>query len=96
MNRKKRGFRHGTRSIFTKKYYEKGKINIRKHLQTFNIGDNVQFVADSSVQKGMFPPRFYGKKGVVKAKQGRAYKVGIMDHTKLKHFLVSPIHLKRL
>lgn len=96
MNRKKRGSRHGTRNKLSKKYYEKGKVNIRKHLQSFNIGDHVQFVADSSVQKGMFLPRFYGKKGVVEAKQGRSYKVGIMDHNKQKSFVVNPVHLKRL
>ena len=96
MNRKKHGFRRGTRNKLSKKTCEKGKTNIRKFLQSFNIGDNVQFVAESSVQKGMFMPRFYGKKGVVKAKQGRSYVVGIKDHNAEKHFVVNPVHLKRL
>jgi ribosomal protein L21E len=74
---------------------ERGKIRIKSHLQSFNIGDMVQLVADPMVQKGMFHVRFYGKKGIVAAKQGRAYKVTIMDHNKQKSFVVNPVHLQK-
>jgi|TARA_B100002003_G_C14024265_1_gene493895 large subunit ribosomal protein L21e len=94
MNRKG-GPRRKTRNKLKVPTKSKGKISIRKILKTFKIGDKVQLVADGSVQGGMFPLRFYGKNGVIKAKQGRSYLVDMNDRTKKKTFIVRPVHLKR-
>jgi ribosomal protein L21E len=96
MNRKKHGLRRRSRNKLTQEKFEKGKIHLKRFLQTFEIGDMVQLLPDAQVQKGMFHLRFYGKKGIVAAKQGRAYKVTIMDHDKQKSFVVNPVHLKRM
>ena len=95
MNRKG-GPRRKSRQKMRKPAGEGGKISIRKYLQSFKEGDNVQLVAESSNQKGLFPLRFYGKRGTVKAKRGLSYEVEITDQTKKKIFLVHPTHLKRL
>ncbi|TKJ17898.1 50S ribosomal protein L21e [Candidatus Woesearchaeota archaeon B3_Woes] len=95
MNRKG-GPRRKSRQKLTGKIRKRGKINIRGFFQSFKEGDKVQLVADSSYQRGMFPLRFYGKMGVVKSKQGRAYYVAITDQNKEKSVIVHPIHLKKI
>lgn len=95
MNRKG-GLRRKSRQKLTGKIRKKGKIDIRGFLQSFKEGDKVQLVANPSYQKGMFHLRFYGKMGVIKSKQGRAYYVSIIDQNKEKSLIVHPIHLKKI
>ena len=60
-----KGYRHGTRDKFAKKYRTKGMPNVSRYLATFKRGDYVDIVVDGSVQKGM-PFHFYhGRTGVV-------------------------------
>ena len=94
MNRKG-GPNRKVRSKLTRESGEKGKLSIRRFLQSLKIGDRVKLMAEPSIQKGRFPLRFYGKSAVVKAKQGNAYMVSIKDHDKEKSFIVHPIHLKK-
>jgi large subunit ribosomal protein L21e len=96
MNRKKHGLLRRSRNKLTREKGDKGKISIRRFLQTFKEGDQVQFIADPSHQRGMFHLRFYGKKGTVVGQQGDAYRVVFLDQTKEKTFIVNPVHLKRL
>ncbi len=51
--------------------------------------------AEPAVQHGMYYPRFHGKHGVVKGKQGNCYIVGIKDKNKAKDLIVHPVHLKK-
>ena len=95
MNRKG-GARRKTRNILKRPKKSKGKVSIRKILQPFKVGDRVQLLADSSMQGGMFPLRFYGKMGTISSKQGRSYLVDMKDHKKEKTFIVHPIHLKKI
>jgi large subunit ribosomal protein L21e len=95
MNRKG-GPRRKSRSKLRKHPSEKGKISIRRYFQTFKEGDKVQLIADSSLQKGLFPLRSYGKRGIVKAKQGRSYQIMIKDGGKEKTFIVHPLHLRKV
>jgi large subunit ribosomal protein L21e len=74
----------------------KGKIKLRKILQSFKIGDKVQLIADGNEYKGRFPLRFYGKIGIVKSKKGRSYLVEMNEGGKKKTFIVLPIHLKKI
>ncbi len=95
MNRKG-GARRKTRQKMSKKPSEKGKISIRRLLGSFKEGDKVQLLADSGYKGGTFPLRFYGKKGIVKSKQGRAYHIIINDQNKYKSLIVHPVHLKKV
>ena len=89
------GFRRKTRSKLKKNVRNKGKLSIRKYFQSFKEGDKVYLIAESSVQKGMYLPRFHGKSGKIKGKQGNCYFVEIKDHNKTKSLLVHPVHLKK-
>jgi len=51
--------------------------------------------ANSSIQNGMYFPRFHGKTGTIIGKQGNCYKVLIKDIGKEKTILIHPIHLTK-
>ena len=89
------GFRRKTRKKLRKNIRNKGKISIRRYFQTFKKGDTVYLVAESSIQKGMYLPRFHGKAGKILSKQGNCYYVQIKDQNKIKPILVHPVHLKK-
>ena len=88
------GFRRKTRFKFQKDVRSKGKVSISKILQTFEIGQKVQLVAEPAIQKGLYFPRFHGKHGIVIGKRGNAYLVEIKDFNKKKTIIVAPVHLK--
>ena len=69
------GLRRKTRHKLKKSLRRKSKLSIRDYFQTFKIGEKAVLKAESSIQKGMFAPRFYGKIGIIKAKLGSCYEV---------------------
>lgn len=94
MSRRK-GIRKKTRSKFSKKACEHGKISFTKYFQVLNPGDIVCLKADPSVHEGLYYPRFHGKHAVVKGKKGGCYEVLIKDGNKEKILIVHPIHLQK-
>ncbi len=87
------GFRRKTRNKLKKNVSEKGKISLRKFLQTFEKGDEVNLVAEPAYQKGMYHPRFHGKRGVISKVCGKCYEVKIKDFDKEKIVVVHPVHM---
>ena len=96
MSKRIGGFRRKTRGKLRKNVHMKGKFSIRNYYQTFNDGDKVALVADSTFQNGMFHPRFFGKAATVEGMQGTNYKVALFDGSKKKVLIVHPVHLRRL
>jgi len=88
--------RRKTRKKFSKKIRRKGKISVSNYFQLYKIGDKVGLRGESSVQKGMYHPRFYGSIGTIKAKKGKCYEVLIKDKNKQKTLIVHPVHLRRI
>lgn len=86
--------RRKTRSKFKKNFKDKGKISIRNYLKKFKPGDKVVLKAEPAVQTGMYHPRFHGKIGIIKRKQGKCYLVAINDKNMEKIQIVHPVHLK--
>jgi large subunit ribosomal protein L21e len=89
------GFRRKTRSKLKKHYRDKGKLNIRRFLQSFIEGDRAILAAEPAYQKGMYLPRFHGRVVTVKGKKGRCYIVSFKDVNKRKDLIVHPIHLRK-
>ncbi|MBL7051806.1 MAG: 50S ribosomal protein L21e [Nanoarchaeota archaeon] len=87
--------RRKTRHKLKKNVRDKGKLSIRKYLQTFKVNEKVALVAESAVQGGMHHPRFQGQIGIVVGKQGTNYRVKIKDGNMAKLIIVHPIHLLR-
>ena len=87
--------RRKTRHKLRKNIRDKGKLSIRKHLQTFDLNTKVALVADSALQGGMHHPRFQGHIGTIIGKQGSCYRVQLKDGNLEKIFIVHPAHLRR-
>ena len=96
MARRKGGSRRKTRSKLRRNAGERGKVSIRRYLQSFNTGDRVCLDMNPSVHRGMYFPRFHSAKGTVKDKKGECYIVEIKDKNKVKNLVIHPIHLARL
>ena len=92
--RKSKGKMQGTRRIH-KGHREKGMPPVNQYMQVFEVGSRVHVDVVPSEPSGMPFPRFRGKTGVVKGKQGSAYKVEIKDGKSTKLLLVNAVHLKR-
>ena len=89
------GSRRKKVGVFTKSSRQKGKIAHRAYLQEFAAGDKVTLKLEPGIQKATYLPRFHGKTGIVKRKQGESYYVEITDGNKTKQVIAHPVHLKR-
>jgi large subunit ribosomal protein L21e len=87
------GSRNRTRSRLRKNVREKGMPPVTHSLREFSPGDRVSIRINSAIHKGMPHPRFQGKTGVVKERQGRAFCVQFRDGNKTKIAICGPEHL---
>ena len=92
--RRSKGTRQGTRSILKRSKAQRGRLNIRRIMHTYAVGDRVAIVLDGGQQRGMPHRRFQGMTGTIVAKQGRAYVVEFTDKNKNKSVLARPEHLR--
>merc|ERR1712200_161527 len=60
-----KGYRRGTRYMFSKKFREHGTVPLNKYLTVYQKGDIVDIKGDGSVQKGMPHKVYHGKTGRV-------------------------------
>ena len=88
--------RRKTRHKLSKKPRQKGKISLSKYFQKFENNEKVVLVAEPSVSKGTYHPRYYGKLGKILSKEGSCYKVLVKDQGKEKELTIHPVHLKKV
>nr|CAB3265707.1 60S ribosomal protein L21-like [Phallusia mammillata] len=60
-----KGYRRGTRYMFSKKFRTRGVIGLTKYLTVYKKGDIVDIKGDGAVQKGMPHKAYHGKTGRV-------------------------------
>ena len=96
MATRKGGNRRKSRAKFRRNIRDRGKVSIRKYLQSFKAGDKVYLKANPSVHKALYFPRFHGNKGTIKYKRGECYIVEIKDKNKIKNLIVHPVHLTKI
>ncbi|WP_247002003.1 50S ribosomal protein L21e [Halosolutus gelatinilyticus] len=89
-----KGPRQGTRKKLANDPRERGTSPPQRAIQEYESGQKVHLKIDPSVPKGRFHPRFDGHTGEVVGKQGRAFKVRIIDGGKEKTLIVSAAHLR--
>ncbi|MBR9699754.1 50S ribosomal protein L21e [Candidatus Woesearchaeota archaeon] len=87
--------RRKTRSTYSKHFRTKGKISLTKYFQTLKEGDKVLLQVEPSIHSGLYDPKYIGKSGTIKRRNGRCYEVTIMDRKKEKLLIVHPVHLRR-
>ena len=96
MVKRSKGIRSKSRSILRKKPRDKGLKSITRALQSFEEGESVNIVIDSSVHKGMPHIRFHGFTGKIEGMQGQSYLVGVNDGKKHKTLIIRSEHLRRV
>ncbi|RLM57392.1 50S ribosomal protein L21e [Halobellus sp. Atlit-31R] len=85
---------HGTRGKLSNKPRDRGTSPPQRAIQEYDEGQKVHLKIDPSVREGRFHPRFNGHTGEVVGKQGRAFKVQIVDGGKEKILITRPAHLR--
>lgn len=90
-----KGIMEKTRQKFRRNPRQRGLSAITRAFQTFNEGEQVIIVIDSSVQKGWPHHRFHGMTGTVVERRGRAYVVDVRFGGRTKQAVVLPEHLRR-
>lgn len=78
-----------------KKIKTRGKLQLSRYFQDFNLGDSVAVVEEQAVQSS-FPRRIQGNTGIVEGKRGRSYMIKMKVSNKEKRFLIEPVHLKKI
>ncbi len=91
VNKKAKGKRAKTRHKLKRKT---GKATITELLRPFTIGAKVQVNIRPEMHGGMPPAVYQGSFGIVKEKQGSAYKVDLKKGKLSKTVIVQGIHLK--
>ncbi len=94
MVRKSKGYRSATRSLFSKKPRQRGKIGLSRLLQPYEIGDRVVIKVEPSFHRGMPHRRFHGRVGIVKQRRGRSYLVAVAFGSEDKEVIARPEHLR--
>lgn len=84
----------GTRGKLSNKPRQRGTSPPQRAIQEYETGQKVHLKLDPSVRDGRFHPRFNGHTGEVIGKQGRAFKVQIVDGGKQKTLITKPAHLR--
>jgi len=85
---------HGGHSKRSRNLRSQGKVSIGRALKAFKTGDRVRIIVDPAHLKGRLAMlRFNNCIGVVKGKQGNAYKIDFWDGAKEKHLVLSNYHL---
>ena len=90
-----KGIMEKTRQKFRRGPRERGLSPITRSFQTFEEGERVTIVIDSSIQKGWPHNRFHGMTGTVVGKRGRSFLVDVRFGGRIKQAIVRPEHLRR-
>ena len=90
-----KGIMEKTRQKYRRSPRERGLSPITRSFQSFEIGERVTILIDSSVQKGWPHNRFHGMTGIVMGKRGRAYLVDVRFGGRTKQGVVRPEHLRK-
>ena len=90
-----KGIMEKSRQKLRRRARQRGLSPITHALRTFEVGDRVTIVIDSSVQKGWPHHRFHGLTGTVVERRGRAYVLDVRFGDKIKQAIALPEHLKR-
>ncbi|MDP2925269.1 MAG: 50S ribosomal protein L21e [Nanoarchaeota archaeon] len=81
--------------IKRKQLRDRGKIKLSNYFQEFKEGERVAVVRELAMNP-KFPKQIQGRSGVILEKRGNSYIVKINDLNKEKHYIIHPVHLRRL
>ncbi|MHA2091652.1 MAG: 50S ribosomal protein L21e [Candidatus Kariarchaeaceae archaeon] len=92
---KSKGYNNRTRRLFRRTSRKKGLKSLRYLLEPVEVGQKVDILLNSSIQKGRPHRRYNGTTGPVIRKQGQSYVISIKKGRKLKTIVSRPEHLRK-
>jgi len=90
-----KGIMEKTRQKFRRSPRQRGLSPITRSFQSFEIGERVTIVIDSSVQRGWPHHRFHGMTGTVVGRRGGSFLVDVRFGGRIKQAVARPEHLRR-
>ena len=90
-----KGIMEKTQQKFRRSPRDRGLSPITRSFQSFEVGERVTIVIDSSVQKGWPHHRFHGMTGTVVERRGAAFVIDVRFGGRIKQAIVRPEHLRR-
>ena len=90
---RKPGKRGKTRSKFRK--YDP-KVSVNDIMQSFEMGEKVQIVIDSSYHSGLPHKSFHGLTGTISGTRGEAYIIDVLQGNQALKVVTTPVHIKKL
>ena len=91
---KSKGFQNRTRKLFRKSARQKGLKSLRYLLEPIDVGQRVDILLNSAMQKGRPHRRYNGKSGGVVEKRGQSYVIDVKIGGKVKTIIARPEHLR--
>ncbi len=91
---KSKGFNNRTRKLFRRSARKSGLKSLRYLLEPIEVGQIVDILLNSSIQKGRPHRRYNGTTGSVVRKQGQSYVISIKKGRMLKTIISRPEHLR--
>lgn len=91
---KSKGFQNRTRKLFRKSARQKGLKSLRYLLEPIEVGQRVDILLNSAVQKGRPHRRYNGKSGEVIEKRGQSYIIEVKIGNAMKTVVSRPEHLR--
>merc|ERR1712227_301006 len=85
------GYRCNTRDLFSRPFRQHGMPNLQTYLTTYKVGDYVDVVANSAIQKGMPHKYYHGKTGIVWNVTPRAVGVEHVQKSKCREHLLTRV-----
>src|SRR5437870_12280045 len=90
-----KGIMEKTRQKFRRGPRQRGLSPITRSFQSFEVGERVTIVLDSSLQKGWPHHRFHGTTGTVVGQRGAAFLVDVRFGGRIQQAAAPPEHLSR-
>ncbi len=92
---KSKGMRRKSRSAFTKKIRDKGRLPLSRLLTKYEEGEKVVIDIDPAIHKAMPHKRYQGKVATVVGQRGRAYILEVPQRKTVKTIITTPEHIRK-
>ncbi|MFP4006169.1 MAG: 50S ribosomal protein L21e [Candidatus Hadarchaeia archaeon] len=93
---KSKGKRSKTRQKLQKGPRSRGKVYSQNVVQSYPKGSKATIKINPDTPEGQPHPKFHGRTGVIKRKQGKSYIIAVKDGNGEKEIITRPEHLVKV
>ncbi|MHA2029750.1 MAG: 50S ribosomal protein L21e [Candidatus Kariarchaeaceae archaeon] len=91
---KSKGYNNRTRQLFRKQARSRGLKSLRYLLEPLKVGETVDILLNSSIQKGRPHRRYNGTSGIIVEQRGQSFVISLKAGRKAKSIIARPEHLR--